>query len=93
MLILASVFKVKEGKSDEFINLIKKNIPVILKGPGAIAYAFHRSVQDPSTFLVYEKYEDEKAFKYHLDHFGDVIQKIEPLLKSPPEGGMYQEIS
>jgi len=36
MLILSSVFKVKEGKSDEFINLIKKNIPVILRGRGPL---------------------------------------------------------
>jgi quinol monooxygenase YgiN len=93
MLVVTSVFKVKEGKSDEFIKLIKKNIPVILKGPGALSYIFHRSVQDPLTFMVYEKYEDEKAFKYHIDHFGDVIVKIEPLLKGPPEGGMYQEIT
>jgi quinol monooxygenase YgiN len=93
MLISTCVFKVKEGKSDEFIKLIKKNIPVVLKGPGAVAYLFHQSAQDPSSFMIYEKYEDEKAFKYHVDHFGDVIAKIEPLLKGPPEGGMYQEIT
>jgi quinol monooxygenase YgiN len=93
MLVSTAVFKVKEGKSDEFINLIKTNIPVILKGPGAVAYSLSRSVEDPSTFLICEKYTDEKAFKYHLDHFGEVISKIEPLLKGPPQGGMYQEIS
>jgi quinol monooxygenase YgiN len=93
MLVSTAVFKVKEGKADEFINLIKKNIPVILKGPGAVAYSLCRSVDDPSTFLICEKYQDEKSFKYHVDHFGEVIAKIEPLLKGPPQGGMYQEIS
>ncbi len=38
---------------------------------GCIAYSAHRSIEDPSRYLIYECYVDEEAFQRHIEseHF------------------------
>jgi quinol monooxygenase YgiN len=59
--------KAKPGKEDEamaaFTTMVQN---VESKETGAAAYVLHRLADDPSTFVFYEAYNDDEAFKTHM---------------------------
>lgn len=71
MIVLTAIIHTAEGKGDAVETEFKKLVPMVLKDPGAIAYALHRAVDDPNKFLVYEIYENQAALDYHrqTEHF------------------------
>lgn len=95
MVVVAAMIKVLEGKGDEFEKEAGKLVPKVLKDPGTIAYAIHRSTNDPSKFFVYEKYESQEAFQHHSStpHFQEFTRAILPMLDGSPDIGLYREIS
>jgi quinol monooxygenase YgiN len=42
--------------------------------PGNLAYLVHRDPEDPRVFVLYERYEDEAAYRAHgeSDHFQEL---------------------
>jgi len=95
MIVVAAMLKVAEGKGDEVEREFQKLVPKVLNDPGAIAYAVHRSVDDPAKFFVYEKYEDEDALKVHSStpHFQEFSRAIASMLAGRPEVGRYREVA
>jgi quinol monooxygenase YgiN len=95
MIVVAATLKAVEGKGDALEQEFKKLAPKVLKDPGTIAYALHRSVDDPNKFFVYEKYQDRDALKMHsqTQHFKDFSRAIGPLLSGRAEISLYNEIS
>ena len=95
MIVVAATLKAVEGKGDALEQEFKKLVPKVLKDPGTIAYALHRSVDDPNKFFVYEKYQDRDTLKMHsqTQHFKDFSRTIAPLLSGRPEMGLYNEIA
>jgi len=71
MVALTAILKTVDGRGDEVEAEFKKLVPKVLQDPGTLAYAVHRAVDDPNKFLVYERYENQEALKYHgsTDHF------------------------
>ncbi len=94
MIVISAMLKAAEGKGDDLEREFQKLAPKVLKDPGVIAYAVHRSLREPSRFLVYEKYETEEALKVHSStpHFREFSRAIASMLEGRPEIGQYREI-
>ena len=94
MIVVAAMLKTVDGKGDEFEQEFRKLVPKVLNDPGTIAYVVHRSVDDPTKFFVYEKYESREALKEHSSttHFKEFSQAIASMLSGRPEVGLYQEV-
>lgn len=94
-MIVVAKLKAQEGKEDlleiELRNMVKK----VASEDGTETYTLHRSGEDPSLFMFYEKYKDAHALKRHstTPHFKALFATIQPLLASPPEIETYEELA
>ena len=67
MITLIFRMKIHDGKEQEALTQLKKMaIAVAEHEPGALAYVFHRSLEDPSQVVLYESYQDDEAFQAHM---------------------------
>ena len=94
MIVVAAIIKTAEGKGDEFEQEFRKLAPKVLNDPGTITYVLHRSIDDPTKFFVYEKYESQEALRQHSStpHFQEFSRAIAPMLSGRPEIGLYDEV-
>lgn len=94
MIIINAILKLADGKGEELEKAFRKAVPLVLKDPGAITYALHRSINDPNKYFVYEKYEDQEAVSYHAstDHFKEFFKVLVSLLDGSPDIEMYNEV-
>ena len=95
MLVVAAMVKAVEGKGDKLEREFKKLVPKVLEEPGVITYVVHRSIDDPSRFLVYERYKDREAFDYHCStpHFKQFFEAFDSIKDREPEIELYNEIA
>jgi len=95
MIVITAILKAAEGKGDELEQEFKNLVPKVLQDPGTIAYAVHRAMDDPSKFLVYEKYESVEALRAHgsTPHFREFSRATASMVDGRPEIGRYQEIA
>ncbi len=85
MYTVIATLKVKEGKMDEAIQILKEDIPQLLKNePGCLAYIPHtvKGEGNSATIMMYEKYADKDAFKLHsanlMSSMGRLFALLEP---------------
>jgi quinol monooxygenase YgiN len=85
MYTVIATLKVKEGKMDEAIQILKEDIPKLMKNePRCLAYIPHtvKGEGNSSTIIMYEKYADKDAFKVHsanlMISMGRLIALLEP---------------
>jgi len=81
--IIASV-KVKEGKMEEAIEVLKEIVPKVKENePGVIEYIAHtvKGAKEKRTIMFYEKYADENALKFHMANLGKTMEKFTPVLE------------
>jgi quinol monooxygenase YgiN len=58
--------QVKEGAGKQFEAAFAKAIPATRKEKGNLAYDLNRDTQNPSRYLVYERWKDLAALEAHL---------------------------
>ena len=94
MLIITAKVRMQDDKVEEFLDAVRVMQPQVMHDPGAMQYSLHRSADDPTEFIFYEKYESEEAFAYHLStaHFQVLSGRIDPLMATPPEIGKWLEV-
>lgn len=81
--IIASI-KVKEGKMEEAIEILKEIAPKIKESePGTLEYIPHtvKGAKEKRTIIFYEKYADKKAMQSHMANLGKHMKKLQPLLE------------
>ena len=81
--IIASV-KVKEGKMEEAIEVLKENVPKVKENePETLEYIPHtvKGAKEKRTIIFYEKYADDNAMKLHMANLGKTMEKFTPLLE------------
>ena len=67
MITLIFRMKIQDGKEQEALEQLEKMATAVAENePGALAYAFHTSQEDPNEVVLYESYEDEAAFQAHM---------------------------
>lgn len=59
---------------------------------GTLQYTVHQRQDDPTTFVFFEKYSDEEAFKTHGKNLASKGAALGPLLDGPPEIIMLEEV-
>ncbi|CDZ98142.1 Dimeric alpha-beta barrel [Phaffia rhodozyma] len=64
-LIVFAKIIAKPGKADELGQAINICVEKSNKEPGTLIYTILRQLDQPDTFLAYEKYENLAAFKEH----------------------------
>ncbi len=94
MVVVTAVIKVVDGKGKEFESEFRKLALKVRKDPGAITYVLHCHAENPNQYFVYEKYEDDEAFKYHSStpHIRKFFEIITPIMAGSPELNLYQEV-
>jgi (4S)-4-hydroxy-5-phosphonooxypentane-2,3-dione isomerase len=83
-IVLIATWVAEPGHEDDIARIIATMTPLSPAEPGCEAYQAHRSVDDPRTFLLYERYADEAAAEAHRtsEHFkthveGEALDMLE----------------
>jgi quinol monooxygenase YgiN len=82
MITLIAKLKVKEGKMNEAIALLKEIVPNIKSAePGCIEYIPHTVRGEDNVIIIYEKYQDKEALKTHSSNLAKSLEKLFPILE------------
>lgn len=82
MITLIATSKVKAGKMEEAVKVLKEIVPKVKKAePGCLVYVPHRVRGEDNTIIFYEKYRDEEALKVHSSNAPKSLEKLLPLLE------------
>jgi quinol monooxygenase YgiN len=85
----------REGEEERAVELIGQLAAASRQEPGNVHYLTHRSVENPRTFMFYEQYRDEDAFKEHgqTDHFKSIaLEQLFPLMEGERERTFYETL-
>ena len=93
MIVVAKI-KAKAGAETSMEEALRGMVAKVAQEAGTLAYTLHRSQNDPTEFLLYEKYADADAFKSHAStpYFKELFVSLKPLLDGSPQIEMYSEI-
>ncbi len=90
---LIATLRVKEDKVDDAKKFFRELAGEVRAAePGTLAYVFHQKKDDPRTFVVYEKYASEEAFKTHGANLAARGSRFAGILDGRPELQMLEEI-
>jgi quinol monooxygenase YgiN len=83
MVTLIATLKIKEGKMEEAIEVLKEMAANIKESePGTLEYVPHTVKGEglENTIIFYEKYENAEAVKIHTKNLAKTASKLAPLL-------------
>ena len=90
---VVATLKVKEDKIEEAKTFLKQlSADTLAKEPGTLAYTVHQQKDDPSTFVFYEKYENDAAFAQHGENLKAVGKDFAAILAGRPQIVVLDEI-
>jgi quinol monooxygenase YgiN len=93
MFTVLAELKVREGKIDEAKAAFRELTKTVKAAePGTLVYAFHQRKDDPHTFVVYERYQDENAFHAHMANLGQHAAAFAAVLEGPPSATFLDEV-
>lgn len=74
--VVVATYVSKEGEAGDLIEHLQAMMGPTRAEPGCQVYRVIRSNDDPNTFVLFEIYDDEEAFKAHAssDHFEQHIR-------------------
>lgn len=83
---MSVAFKVKTGDEKAFEEAFKACLAGTRKEPGCLAYYLNCDEDDPSTFVVFERFKKISALEDHAKskHVADLLKKIGPMLDGDP---------
>ncbi len=84
MVSIIAAVKVKEGKIEEAIEVLKEIVPNIKQAEsGTLEYIPHtvKGRKEKNTIIFYEKYKDGEALKIHSANLTTSLAKLLPLLE------------
>ena len=93
MLTFTTKFTVKAGQEQDVERMLCIVVPKVREEPGNQAYIFHRSMQDPRVFMVYEAYDDQAALEAHRAHLRDMGIDLGAMLDGPPIVEYYEKLA
>jgi len=93
MLTFTAKLTVKAGQEQEFERIMRIVVPKVREEPGNQAYIFHRSMQDPRVFMVYEEYDDQAALEAHRAHLRVMGIDLRAMLDGPPIVEFYERLA
>ena len=96
MITATAVQTAKLGKEAELEALMKDLVAKVKANEqGCTIFEFVRSADKPRTYLVFEQYADEEAFKFHrgTDYLKEFIPKMMECLERDPEMENYEDVA
>ncbi len=92
MLIVAGKIPVNPDKIEEAKAVATVMAKATQQEEGCIEYHFYSNVEDPGTFLVFEKWESEEALKAHFEtpHMAEFRSKLPGLVAGPGDVWRYE---
>ena len=85
--------QVKEDKIEEAKQFLKDlSADTLASEPGTLVYVFHQQKDDPTSFVAYEKYESEEAFKTHSKNLASKGAGFAGVLAGPPSIVVLEEL-
>jgi len=88
-----ATLKVKEDKIEEAKTALKQLATETLASePGTLVYTVHQRKDSPSTFVFYEKYADDEAFKTHGTNLRAKGAVFAGILAGPPDIVVVDEV-
>jgi quinol monooxygenase YgiN len=86
-IILIAKLQAKPGHHEELEKELKLLVKGTCKEPECLLYALHRDADDPSRFVIIEKWASKKALDTHtsLPHFLRYRKYAVPILVGMPE--------
>ena len=93
-ITVVAKLKAKSGSEQQLEDAFRAMIPKVRGEAGTQAYVVHRSVQDPTTFVFYEVYQDREALDAHgkSPHMAEMAKTIRPLLDGRPQIDLLTEL-
>jgi quinol monooxygenase YgiN len=93
-MIVVAKLKAKVGEETNMEEALRGMVAKVAQEEGTLTYTLHRAQQDPSVFVLYEKYQDAAALKAHSStpYFKDLFGTLKPMLEGAPEIEMYDEL-
>jgi (4S)-4-hydroxy-5-phosphonooxypentane-2,3-dione isomerase len=84
MFVLSVKLAVKRENLDAFVRMAQENARNARKEPGCRQFDVLADPQDPTRMMLYEVYDDERAFEAHQQtpHFKKYLADAVPLLAS-----------
>ena len=93
MFTVLAELKVREGKVDEAKAAFRELMKTVKSTePGTVVYTFHQRKDDPRTFVVYERYQDESAFQAHMANLGQHAGAFAAVLEGAPAATFLDEL-
>jgi quinol monooxygenase YgiN len=93
VLSVIATLRVKEGKEEETRAFLKELASGVRENePETVAYVCHQRKDDPRSFIVYEKYKSEEAFRTHGANLAQHGARFIGLLEGRPEIVMLEEL-
>ena len=94
MLAISAILRVQPGKEEEFIQAFKAFLPHVKAEPGTDTYRLHRSLDEPTKFLIYERYKSRDDINAHGSsaEFKAFSKGLAPFMAGKAEISMFEEI-
>jgi len=85
-VVVAATVQVKPESQDQALTALTTAIQATHGEDGCIAYALHRDTQDPTRFVIVEKWATQEALEQHGEtpHLKALFGALGPLLAGPP---------
>jgi len=73
--VVCATWKARPGTEKRIEQILAEMVKHTRQEPGCLIYQPHRSLEDPTTFLLYEQYVDKAAFDTHIasDYFQRLV--------------------
>jgi autoinducer 2-degrading protein len=94
MTVTCVYIRVEEAHIDDFIEATTENHIASVEEPGNVRFDVLQSVDDPSSFLLYEAYESEEAAAAHKDTLHYLIwrDRVADWMAEPRRGVKFNSI-
>ena len=95
MIVKSVTFYVKIEHTKEFIEATIENQNNSIKEKGIIGFDFFQCKDDPTKFLLYERYKSEDDINEHMEtkHFKKWINAVEQWFSRPRDRSTYIPVS
>ena|SRR5258706_530699 len=82
----------KKGKEKELEKALREVVGPTHQEKGCLRYVIHQGIENPSNFLVVERWASQADHLSHLQssHVQELFQKVPPLVEGAPEILSYQ---
>ena len=93
MFTLLAELKVQAGKVEEAKAAFRALARIVKTSePGTLVYTFHQRKDDPTTFIVYERYQDEGAFQTHMANLAQHAATFGAVIESGPNPTFLEDV-